>query len=299
MIDVYIYGMTVLSTIHLLKGSYPAADTYQEIEKTYVMPGGEGANAAVVLSNLGMSTMLDGCYLGQETAVPLLTCLHQKQVNCSLLIEKDNFAGWKDIVLCDGASRTVFGWFQARFADERKLWTQPKEAVIQQVRCVALDPFFGAESALVAELCRKHHTDYVTIDCKWDDPIAQSSRAIVVSKEFIERVYPDQTIEDLLAHYRQWCAGLVIFTFGSREILYAEPGMERPLSFKPYAVDVVDTLAAGDTFRAGVVYGILQAMSATNTVRFAAATAAVSCTRFPSVYQPPELAEILELMNTK
>ena len=51
MIDVYIYGMTVLSTIHLLKGPYPAADTYQEIEKTYVMPGGEGANAAVVLSS--------------------------------------------------------------------------------------------------------------------------------------------------------------------------------------------------------------------------------------------------------
>ncbi len=297
MMDVYIYGMTVLSTIHLLKGPYPLADTYQEIEKTYVMPGGEGANAAVVLSNLGMSTLLDGCFLGQETAVSLLSYLRQKQVDCSLLTEKEDFSGWKDIVLCDGASRTVFGWFQSRFADDRKLWAQPNEAAIQQARCVALDPFFGAESARVAELCRKHHTDYVTIDCKWDDPIAQFSRAIVVSKEFIEREYPDETIEDLLAQYRLSCAGLVIFTFGSREILYAEPGMERPLSFKPYPVAVVDTLAAGDTFRAGIVYGILQAMSATETVRFAAATAAVSCTRFPSVFQPPELAEILELMN--
>jgi len=178
MTDVYVYGMTVLSTIHLLKGRYPTADTYQEIQETYVMPGGEGANAAVVLSNLGMSTMLDGCYLGQETAVPLLTYLQQKQVDCSLLTEKDDFIGWKDIVLCDGASRTVFGWFNAFFGDERELWAQPNETAIQQARCVALDPFFGAESARVSGLCRKHSTDYVTIDCKWDDPIAQYSRAL-------------------------------------------------------------------------------------------------------------------------
>lgn len=297
MLDVYVYGMTVLSTIHLLKGPYPTADTYQEIEKTYVMPGGEGANAAVVLSNLGMSTMLDGCYLGQETAVPLLTYLRQKQIDCSLLKEKENFIGWKDIVLCDGESRTVFGWFNAFFSDQRELWVQPDETAIQQARCVALDPFFGAESNKVAELCRIHNTDYVTIDSKWDDPIAQYARAIVVSKEFIEREYPDEKIELLLNQYRQSCQGLVIFTFGSREILYAEPGMERPLSFKPYTVDVVDTLAAGDTFRAGVVYGILQNMTATDTVRFAAATAAVACTRFPSVHEPPSLAEIIHLMS--
>lgn len=295
--DVYIYGMTVLSTIHLLNGRYPTADTYQEIKKTIIMPGGEGANAAVVLSNLGISTLLDGCYLGQETAVPLLAYLRQKQVDCSLLVEQDDFIGWKDIVLCDGNSRTVFGWFQTLFSDERELWAQPNEDAIQQARCVALDPFFGPESAQIAQLCRQHNTAYVTIDCKWDDPIAQYARAIVVSKEFIEREYPGEPIEGLFTQYRNSCAGLVIFTFGSREILYAEPGIERPLSFKPYIVNVVDTLAAGDTFRAGVVYGILHNMSATDTVRFAAATAAVSCTRFPSVHQPPELAEILALMN--
>ena len=47
-VDVYVYGMTVLSTIHKLKGDYPKADTYQEIEQTFIMPGGEAANSAVV-----------------------------------------------------------------------------------------------------------------------------------------------------------------------------------------------------------------------------------------------------------
>ena len=43
-LDVYVYGMTVLSTIHQLKDDYPEADTYQEIEQTFLMPGGEAAN---------------------------------------------------------------------------------------------------------------------------------------------------------------------------------------------------------------------------------------------------------------
>ena len=41
-----------MSTIHQLKDAYPEADIYQEIEQTLVMPGGEAANCAVVLSNL-------------------------------------------------------------------------------------------------------------------------------------------------------------------------------------------------------------------------------------------------------
>jgi len=297
--DVYVYGMTVLSTIHQLRDRYPAADTYQEIQKTVVMPGGEGANAAVVLSNLGLSTVLDCCYLGQETAVPLRSYLQEKQVDCSLLVEIEDFAGWKDIVLCDGVSRTVFGWFNACFSSERQLWAAPDETAVQNARCVALDPFFGAESVETAALCRKHGTPYVTIDCPWDSPVAQSARALVVSREFLTQKYPGEDPERLLAQYRKCCNGLVIFTFGSEKILYGEPGMERPLSFQPYAVDVVDTLAAGDTFRAGVVYGLVQKMSATDTVHFAAATAAVSCTRFPSVYQPPSLSEILELMQER
>lgn len=34
-LDVYLYGMTVLSTIHLMAGPYPKADSYQEIKETY------------------------------------------------------------------------------------------------------------------------------------------------------------------------------------------------------------------------------------------------------------------------
>jgi sugar/nucleoside kinase (ribokinase family) len=296
--EVYIYGMTVLSTIHKLKNNFPTADGYQEIEQTSVIAGGEGANAAVVLSNLGLRVRLDGCFLGEATAGPLLKYLSAHQVDCSRLLREDDFAGWRDIVFCDGQSRTVFGWFVQYFSSSKKMWSAPCEQSIQQTTCVALDPFFREESQTVAQLCVKHGKDYVTIDCRHDDFIARNARAVVCSQEFLQREYAAMDATSLLEQYAAHCRGLVIFTFGARQIMYCMPGGGQA-AIKPYSVQVVDTLAAGDTFRAAVVYGVVKQMSDDQTVRFASACAAVSCTRFPSVAQPPTMQEILALMRSQ
>jgi sugar/nucleoside kinase (ribokinase family) len=297
--DVYVYGMTVLSTIHQLKDKYPPADGYQEIQRTFVMPGGEAANCAIVLRNLGISTELDACYLGDATAAPLKLYLSERGIDCSKMQREPNFEGWRDIVLCDGHSRTVFGWFGENLFGSRKLWTTPSESSIKAARCVALDPFFGQESRQVAELCVQHGKDYVTIDCHWDDFIAQHARAIVCSREFLDREYPGADRMELLAKYHAVCQGLIIFTSGADEIVYWSTNQANHAIFKPYTVEVVDSLAAGDTFRAGVVYGVVKQMSDHDIVKFASACAAVSCTRFPSVYEPPTLPEVTRLMQSR
>ena len=297
--DVYVYGMTVLSTIHRLKGPYPAPDGYQEIQQTFIMPGGEAANCAIVLRSFGISVELDACYLGEATAAPLRLYLSERGIDCSKMPREPNFEGWRDIVLCDGHSRTVFGWFVENLFGGRQLWTTPSEASIKAARCVALDPFFSKESRQAAELCVQHGKDYVTIDCHWDDFIAQQARAIVCSREFLDREYPGADRLELLVKYRAACRGLIIFTFGADEIVYQSAGEANHATFKPYTVEVVDTLGAGDTFRAGVVYGVLQHMSDRETVKFASACAAVSCTRFPSVYEPPTLPEVTRLMKSR
>lgn len=296
--DVYLYGMTVLSTIHQLKAKFPSADGYQEITRTFVIPGGEAANGAIVLSNLGVPVTLDGPFLGDSTAEPLRTYLQKRGVDCSLLHHHPGFPGWRDIVFCDGDSRTVFGWFVDYFSNGNKFWNKPNESAIKSAKCVALDPFFGAESEEVARLCQKHKTDYVTIDCRFDSIITKGARAIACSREFLDREYPGVEPHTLLKQYQSNCAGLIIFTFGSESVLFASAG-KAISTFKPYSIKVVDTLAAGDTFRAGVVYGILKGFSDLEVVRFASACAAVSCTRFPSVYEPPALAEITELINSR
>jgi len=295
--DVYIYGMTILSTIHRLKGKYPAPNTYQEIQDTFIMPGGEAANCALILSNLGIQVQLDGPYLGEKTAEPLLQYFSQKNIDCSQMQKEKGFDGWRDIVFCNGESRTVFGWYVRNLFDGKRRWTIPSEDSIKGCSCVVLDPFFREESNLVAELCIKHKKKYVTIDHKWNTLIAQMAHVIICSQEFLDREYPDQDYKTLIEQYRSSCEGMVVFTFGADDILYITPKNKNIETFKPFRVSVVDTLGAGDTFRAGVIYGVLTGYSQYEIIRFASACAGVVCTRFPSVHDAPTLEEVNRIIN--
>ena len=63
-----------------------------------------------------------------------------------------------------------------------------------------------------------------------------------------------------------------------------------------FAVDAVDTTGAGDVFRAAFIYALLQSHSPTEILRFAAAAAAISCTREGALTSVPALEEIHHLI---
>jgi sugar/nucleoside kinase (ribokinase family) len=90
----------------------------------------------------------------------------------------------------------------------------------------------------------------------------------------------------------------VIFTFGNDLFWYARPD-ETIKSFQPYSIDPVDTTGAGDSFRAGVVYGFLNGWTVDKTIDFAAAVAAMTCTRFPGVLNSPTLDEVVDFMDAR
>jgi len=288
--DIYLYGMTVLSTLHLLEGSYPKADTYQEIKESYLLPGGETGNSAIVLANLGYKVKIDGPCLGTKTKVALENFFAARGIDCSAMKYDPDFEGVLELVLIDTTSRTVFGKFAKYFGGEKR-WSSPDYAAIRTSKIVALDPFFGEESRLVAEYCAALRLPYVTIDTAPESELHRNAAATVISQEFIRNNFWNEKEEELLRRYLVNSEGLVMMTFGSREILYARQG-GKINKFTPFKVPVKSTLGAGDTFRAGVVYGILNHFSDEEIVSFAAATAAAVCMRFPMALNPPTLEEI-------
>jgi sugar/nucleoside kinase (ribokinase family) len=58
----------------------------------------------------------------------------------------------------------------------------------------------------------------------------------------------------------------------------------------------VDTTGAGDVFRAGFLFALLRGWSTEDTLRFANAAAAVSCTRLGALGGIPSLHEVEELV---
>ncbi|MFN8640397.1 MAG: PfkB family carbohydrate kinase [Candidatus Binatia bacterium] len=57
-------------------------------------------------------------------------------------------------------------------------------------------------------------------------------------------------------------------------------------------VPVVDTTSAGDCFHAGALYGLLRGWDDARALRFAAAAAALACTRLGGRTSVPALAEV-------
>ena len=79
-------------------------------------------------------------------------------------------------------------------------------------------------------------------------------------------------------------------------MLYARKG--QPIKrMKPFSVKVKSTLGAGDTYKAGCVYALLQGMEDEELVRFASACSGIAISRFPLPLHPPTQDEVKALMT--
>ncbi len=91
-------------------------------------------------------------------------------------------------------------------------------------------------------------------------------------------------------------AGKVIVTLGSRGVSLNSPG--RPEEFlDAFAVDVVDTTAAGDAFCGAFASAVTQDWKLLDAIRFATASGALATTRAGAVPSLPRRAEIDALIR--
>ena len=294
--DVYSYGVISSSTLNLLRLPFPSADAYSELGETYAMTGGEALNSSIVLSRFGLSILLDGNWIGDTPeGKQLLERIQTYNIDVSRLTVKEGYSGVREIVFSDDKTRTIFGNYIDLLTTTRK-WNIPNKADIEKAKIVCVDPPFGEESALVGKYSAELGIPFVSIDCAYDHPLATEAEVVILSGEFRAREYPQADLEKLFEEYVKRAKGMVVLTVGSEDILYGRKG-EPMKRFKPYQVKVVDSAGAGDSFRSGIIYGLLQNWSDEKTIQFASAVAALVCASFPGVLNSPSLSEVFQLIG--
>lgn len=294
--EVYLFGQVLGTHSFLLKDGFLQPDEYAEIREQFFLPGGETGTAATVLSSLGVSVRMDGTWIGTEVAPMLKAFYADKQVDLSPLHFMEDDPGVMDYVVIAGLVRSPMGRFQTLFSSGKRWWSVPQEKDIVGCKVAAIDPFFGKESLLAMELCLQHGIPYVTIDSPHDAPLHQNAAVNVVSKECISQHYAGMKLEEVMKSLTETSSGLTILTQGGGDMLYGRKG-EAVHRMKPFSVEVKSTLGAGDTFKAGCVYGLLHGMSDKNLVCFASACSAVAISRFPLPLHPPTLEEAQGLIE--
>ncbi len=296
--EVYLHGQILGTHSFLLKGEFVQPDEYAEIKQKYFLPGGETGTAATVLASLGAQVKMDGTHIGTQVAPLLKEFYKDKSVDLSSLYFDPEYEGLMDYVVIAGLVRSPMGFFQALYESGEKRWNMPKEEDIAGCKVVGIDPYFQEETQAVAELCVKHGKPYVTIDSRHDSFLHQNCAVNVVSKEcthaYLEEGY---SMEEIFEKLVETTDGLVVITTGEKDMLYGRKG--QPMKrMKPFNVEVKSTLGAGDTFKAGCVYGLLKGMTDEEIVRFASACSAIAISRFPLPLNPPTLEEVKSLLET-
>lgn len=205
--------------------------------------------------------------------------------------------GVMDYVVIAGLVRSPMGRFQTLFSSGERWWNVPKEEDVAGCKVAAIDPFFGEATMRAAEICRKLGIPYVTIDCPHDSDLHRFAAVNVVSKECTAQHYAGMPAEEILALMQAETDGLTIITQGGGEMLFGRKG-EPIQRMKPFKVTVKSTLGAGDTFKAGCVYGLLKGMNDRELVRFASACSGIAISRFPLPLNPPTLAEVQGLLKS-
>lgn len=293
--DVYSYGVVSSSTLYSVRGAFPKSEGYAEIDDVRYMTGGEATNSSVVLSCLGVRVKLDGNWLGaDENGKRTKALLSEHRIDTSRLPLRKGYQGVQEVVFAAEGTRTLFGTY-VRLLDDAD-WNTPRESDITQAKVVCLDPFFGQPASRVAELAFHAGIPVVTVDCRCDDPLLRHTSAVVIAESYIRDNYGDHGLEAVFEQYLAATNGLVIFTFGDAPIWYARS--DDTVKYRqPYSIDPVDTTGGGDSFRAGIVYGFLKGWHADKMVDFAAALAALTCTRFPGVMNAPTYDEVSAFMG--
>lgn len=295
--EIYMHGQILGTHSFLLKGEFLQPDEYSEIKAKYFLPGGETGTAATVLSSLGTTVKIDGTHIGTEVAPLLREFYKDKTVDLSSLYFDPDYEGLMDYVVISGLVRSPMGVFQSLYEKgAKKRWNMPKEEDIKNCKVAAIDPFFLEETQAAAELCVNHNKPFVTIDCHHDSFLHQHCAVNVVSKECTgSEHYKDKSIEEIYKLLADNTDGLVIITRGEKEMIYGRKGqpMKKML---PFTAQVKSTLGAGDTFKAGCIYGLLHGMSDDEIVRFASACSAIAISRFPLPLNPPTMEEVKKLL---
>ena len=291
---VYMYGMVMSTMSLLLCGDFPKADGYGEVERKYHLLGGETGTACAVLCSLGVPVKLGGTHLGNKNRSMIENYFSDKTADTSELAYED-YDGVIDYVIIDKNTRTCFGEFGKFFSREKPFYEPPSEESVKNSLCVGADPFFGES---VAELCVKYNKPYATIDCRHDSYINAHCEVNAVSHQYLDNNYDGVPYEKLFEMYTESTDGLVIFTLGEKGAMYGRKG-QKPKYCDGFKVDVVSTLGAGDSFKAGTVYGLYKGMNDDELVKCACAVAACACSKFPISLEPPTVSEVEKLIQSR
>jgi sugar/nucleoside kinase (ribokinase family) len=293
--DVFCYGeLGVDNIIRLPHLATPETAAFPTTDSYHI--GGAAANTAVWLAGWGINVALAGNAIGQDIyGRQLLNWLSQQPHLDLRYIESHPQVAtpFCRIMVTPDAERTILVYWYPQTPK-----TPLTVAMLKEARYLALDLYGGEERLAAARVAHRAGLQIVVGDVvSVDHSVLPLSHIVINSAAYIRECFPEI---DLCQHARQLQAinrGIIIITDGPRPT-YVLDNAGPSFHLQPPQVEAVDATGAGDAFRAGLMYGLLQGWPLSQSICWATATATLKVMRVGAASDLAVPAEIAKLMTT-
>lgn len=282
---------------YLAVDALPSVDHDAHVRQEIHNVGGSAANVAVWLAHWGVPVRLAGLNLGDDADGAVI---RQQLARYSLLDSR--YVCYRSdqptprcqcLVTPDGERSFISHW-----PDDITM-TPLSSAMLTGVTWLSLD-MSGvlAPRLAAAQLARAHGSSVLVNDVhSAEHPLLSHADIVVLSASLFHRKHGGSSLRELATSMTQASHCDVFVTNGSQPVWgMLNDGSE--ITLQPPSVPVVDTTGAGDIFKAGLLYGLLQGLSVRKSLVWAVAAATAKVGRAGTTADPAELSTLQQLALT-
>ncbi len=276
--DVVGFGLSSVDHLCVVQ-RHPRLDSKQQLVAYDRQPGGQVPTALVALQRWGLCTAYVGKFGDDNGGRLSREALADEGVDISATVVRPNTRQPVSVILIDEVSgeRSVLS---ERVPELILHADELPDAALSDGSVLLMDAVDTPAAIAAARRARAEgiltvlDTDVPSTGI--DDLLALTD-VLIVAAEFPARLTGTADLRAALRHTAKrgpWFVGVTLGPGGVLALVHGE------LQYIPaFRVPVVDSTGAGDIFHAGCIYGLLQGWPAGDTLRFAAAAAALKCER--------------------
>ena len=258
-----------------------------------VVSGGCAVNAAIAVARLGGETRYAGPLGDVSDAVSnqLMAEMKREGIGTSGVVRVAGANAPVSAIMVDSAGERMI----ATYRDDRIEAARPAnpDALVASVNVLLADNRFPDFVQPICEAARRRNIP-VVLDA--DRPTVEShplfaiATHVVFSSECLRETTGCAELADGLQRIAPLTKAFLAVSNGPGDVLYLRDGAVRRVP--AFTVTVVDTLAAGDVFHAGIALALAEGRDELAAIRFGSAAAALKCTRFGGSAGAPRRAEV-------
>lgn len=277
---------------------FPTPGIKVQASEFLITSGGQAGNAAVAVARLGGQCSYIGA-LGDtddEVANTIIKTFAGENIDVSRAIRVPGARSSVSLIMIDGAGEKMIA--TRRDQGLRKAVPGDAKAAVAAVDAVLLDNRYANITLPICEAARARGITRVLDFDKptpADDPLLQASTHVIASADALRDAMKLKDLNSALRKLGENYKGFLAVTDGPDGVHWIDGGEVRHMA--AFKVDAVDTLGAGDTFHGAFTFRLVETGDVVASMRFAAAAAAIKCTRFGGLMGAPSRAEVDDFLK--